>query len=176
MAILKIARMGHPILAVRAQEVTDPAASKIHRLIDDMIETLIDADGAGLAAPQVYTSLRVIVFRAPGADEDPPEAKTPLTVLINPTMEVLAPETAGAWEGCLSLAGLRGFVERPQHIRYRGLNRDGRTIEREAKGFHARVFQHEFDHLEGILYPQRMTDIKKFIFETEAKHWQKPPP
>jgi peptide deformylase len=176
MAILKIARMGHPVLSQKAVEVKDPTAPRVRRLAEDMIETLIDADGAGLAAPQVHVSLRLIVFQAPGeagtglADE----TTAPMTVLINPVLEVLSAETEGDWEGCLSLAGLRGFVVRASRIRYRGLDLDGTTIVREASGFHARVVQHEYDHLEGILYPQQMGDMRKFIFQSEAKHWQKP--
>jgi peptide deformylase len=94
----------------------------------------------------------------------------PLTVLINPEIEILGPEVEGGWEGCLSVPGLRGFVERPAHIRYRGFDHEGRLIERTAKGFHARVVQHECDHLDGILYPQRMSDLTKLIFESEAHH------
>ena len=95
----------------------------------------------------------------------------PLTVLVNPVIEILSPVTEGGWEGCLSVPGLRGWVERPAHIRYKGQGLDGKMIERIAKGFHARVVQHECDHLEGILYPQRMTDLSKLIFESETKHW-----
>ena len=180
MAILKIARMGHPVLAKRAEPVTDPAAPEIRRLVADMIETMIDANGAGLAAPQVHTPLRVVVFQAPGERSDPAlsgeerfDHTAPLTVLINPEIEILDKELEGGWEGCLSVPGLRGFVERPAHIRYRGFDRDGRAIARTAGGFHARVVQHECDHLDGILYPQRMRDMSKFIFESEARHWVK---
>jgi peptide deformylase len=178
MALLKIARMGHPVLARRAEPVPDPTAPAIRRLVADLLETMIDADGAGLAAPQVHVPLRVVVFQAPGerVEEGLPEAErfdrtAPLTVLINPEIEVLAPEIEGGWEGCLSVPGLRGFVERPAHIRYRGFDHEGHPIERIAKGFHARVVQHECDHLDGILYPQRMSDLTKFIFESEARYW-----
>jgi len=178
MAILKIARMGHPVLARRAEAVADPTAPKIRALVTSMIETMIDADGAGLAAPQVHVPLRVLVFQAPEDRTDGaiPESEqydhtAPLTVLINPEIEVLNPETEGGWEGCLSVPGLRGFVERPKHIRYRGLDLDGREISRTARGFHARVVQHEADHLDGVLYPQRMNDLTKLIFESEARHW-----
>ena len=178
MSILKIARMGHPVLARRADPVPDPTAPVIRRLVADMVETMIDANGAGLAAPQVHVSLRVVVFQAPGdrANEGVSEAErfddtAPLTVLINPEIEVLAPEAEGGWEGCLSVPGLRGFVERPAHIRYRGFDLEGKPIERTASGFHARVVQHECDHLDGILYPRRMADLSKLIFESEAGHW-----
>ena len=178
MAILKIACMGHPVLARRADPVPDPTASAIRRLVADMVETMIDANGAGLAAPQVHVPLRIVVFQAPGdrVEEGLPEIErfdrtAPLTVLVNPEIEVLAPEVEGGWEGCLSVPGLRGFVERPVHIRYRGFDHEGNPIERTAKGFHARVVQHECDHLDGILYPQRMSDLKQLIFESEARHW-----
>ena len=178
MAILKIARMGHPVLARRADPVPDPTSAAIRRLVADMLETMIDADGAGLAAPQVHVPLRVVVFQAPGerVEEGLPEVErfdrtAPLTVLINPEIEILAAEVEGGWEGCLSVPGLSGFVERPAHIRYRGFDHEGHAIERTVKGFHARVVQHECDHLDGILYPQRMNDLIKLIFESEARHW-----
>ena len=178
MAILKIARMGHPVLAQRAQAVADPASAEIRRLVSDMSETMIDANGAGLAAPQVHVPLRVVVFQAPESRSDPglSEAErfdhmAPLTVLINPRIEIIDTQIEGGWEGCLSVPGLRGFVERPFHIRYRGFDLDGREVARTAKGFHARVVQHECDHLDGILYPSRMTDLSKLIFESEARHW-----
>lgn len=178
MAILKIARMGHPVLAGRAAPVADPTAPEIRRLVADMVETMIDANGAGLAAPQVHVPLRLVVFQAPDGRADPALAEAerfdhtaPLTVLINPEIEVVGGETEGGWEGCLSVPGLRGFVERPFHIRYRGVDPEGRSIARTAKGFHARVVQHECDHLDGVLYPQRMRDLSKLIFESEARHW-----
>src|SRR5678815_482307 len=178
MAILKIARMGHPVLARKAEPVPDPTAPEIQRLVRDMVETMVDANGAGLAAPQVHVPLRVVVFQAPDGRSDPglSEAErfdhtAPLTVLINPEVEIVAPEIEGGWEGCLSVPEMRGFVERPFHIRYAGINHEGKRIERTAKGFHARVVQHECDHLDGILYPQRMRDMAKFIFESEAHHW-----
>src|SRR5258707_12776609 len=155
MAILKIARMGHPVLAQVAQPVANPAAPEIRRLVADMVETMIDANGAGLAAPQVHVPLRVVVFQAPDerADSGVAEAErfdhtAPLTVLINPEIEILGGEMDGGWEGCLSVPGLRGYVERPFHIRYRGFDHEGRPVARTAKGFHARVVQHEVDHLD----------------------------
>ena len=178
MAILKIARMGHPVLARRAETVADVTAPRIRGLVTSMIETMVDADGAGLAAPQVHVPLRVVVFQAPDdrTDDAIPEEErydhtAPLTVLINPEIDVVDAETEGGWEGCLSVPGLRGFVERPNRIRYRGIDLDGREIVRTARGFHARVVQHEVDHLDGILYPQRMNDLTKLIFESEARHW-----
>ena len=179
MAILKIARMGHPLLALRAREVPDPRAPEIRHLVNDMVETMIDANGAGLAAPQVHVPLRVVVFQAPGTRSDPGLSEVerfdhtcPLTVLINPQITVLDEATEGGWEGCLSVPGLRGWVERPAHIRYRGIGIEGEMIEREARGFHARVVQHECDHLEGRLYPSRMSDLTRLIFESEIRHFQ----
>jgi peptide deformylase len=176
--ILKIARMGHPVLGQIAAPVADPRTLEIQRLVNDMIETMRDANGAGLAAPQVHVSLRIVVFQAPGERSDPglTEAErfdhtAPLTVLINPEIAILSTETEGGWEGCLSVPGLRGWVERPAHIRYRGLTPDGQTLTREARGFHARVVQHEVDHLDGRLYPGRMGDLSKLIFESEIRHF-----
>jgi peptide deformylase len=177
MAILKIARMGHPVLAQKAEAVADPTAPEIRRLVRDMIETMVDANGAGLAAPQVHVPLRLVVFQAPAdRNDDVSEAEmydhtAPLTVLINPEIEVLGPELEGGWEGCLSVPGMRGFVERPAHIRYRGVDHEGQPVQRTARGFHARVVQHEVDHIDGVLYPQRMQDLSKLIFESEARHW-----
>src|SRR6185437_15431477 len=142
MAILKIARMGHPVLAQTAQAVANPGAPEIRRLVADMVETIIDSNGAGLAAPQVHVPLRIVVFQAPDGRSDPGLAEAerfdhtaPLTVLINPEIAVLAPETEGGWEGCLSVPGLRGWVERPAQIRYRGFGIEGEPIERVARGF-----------------------------------------
>lgn len=176
MAILKIARMGHPVLRVRAAEVENPTAPEIRRLVRDMLETMEDADGAGLAAPQVHVPLRVVVFHVPpereAADpetgEEPPAV--PLTVLINPVVEPLTEEMALGWEGCLSLPGLVGAVPRYTRIRYHGFAPDGSRIDRTAEGFHARVAQHECDHLDGILYPQRMTDLSLLMFREEMRH------
>jgi peptide deformylase len=175
MAILKIARMGHPVLSAVAASITAPTAPDIKKLAADMVETMLDADGAGLAAPQVHVPLRLVVFQVPGdgqteADFD---AAAPLTVLINPEIEILAQQTETGWEGCLSLPGLRGQVARPSHIRYAGFDLEGNRIERVATGFHARVVQHECDHLDGVLYPQRMPDMRQFLFESELRHWQK---
>jgi peptide deformylase len=179
MAILKIARMGHPVLMTPAQPVSDPRAPEIRRLVNDMVETMIDANGAGLAAPQVHVPLRVVVFQAPGergepglSDDERFDHTAPLTVLINPQITVLDPAPEGGWEGCLSVPGLRGWVERPAHIRYRGLGLDGKPIERAARGFHARVVQHECDHLDGRLYTSRMGDLSRLIFESEIRHFQ----
>ncbi len=169
MAILKIARMGHPVLWRRAEAVADPSAPEIRRLIADMIETVEDAGAAGLAAPQVHVGLRLFVFRvaaarASGSDDD---AELPMQVLINPTVAALDEEQVTGWEGCLSIPGLRGAVPRAARIRYTGLDAEGRPVDRTASGFHARVVQHENDHLDGILYPMRLTDFSQFGFVEE---------
>ena len=173
MAILKIARMGHPVLKVRAVEVREPTAPAIRQLVRDMIETMADADGAGLAAPQVHVPLRVVVFHVPAerAGETPEGAPKGLTVLINPVIEPLTGEAADGFEGCLSVPGLRGMVPRCTRIRYRGVTPEGETIDRIAADFHARVVQHECDHLDGVLYPQRMRDLGTLMFTSELKHW-----
>ena len=178
MAILKIARMGHPVLAEICAPVRDPTSPDIQRLIADMIETMEDANGAGLAAPQVHVPVRLVIFQAPAARSegrmDDPEVfdhTAPLTVLINPVIEIVDSTLEGGWEGCLSVPGMRGWVERPRHIRYSGYDAGGQRMDRNARGFHARVVQHECDHTNGILYPQRMRDVSKLIFESEMRHW-----
>ncbi|MDJ0972058.1 MAG: peptide deformylase [Kiloniellales bacterium] len=179
MAILKIARMGHPVLSRRAAPVEDPRAPGIRQLVSDMIETMEDAPGTGLAAPQVHVPLRLVIFKVEAgraSREDGPgseaagEGGVPLTVLINPEIEPLGEDKVLGWEACLSVPELAGEVPRYTAIRYRGLDPEGRTIEREAEGFHARVVQHECDHLDGILYPQRMLDLKKLVFASELRH------
>ncbi len=167
MAILKIARMGHPVLLQKCLPVADPGAPEIRRLVADMMQTMEDAPGVGLAAPQVYQALRLFVFRVPGGRQDPADAPIGNTVLINPGVEPIGEEIAMGWEGCLSIPDLRAAVPRAVRIRYRGTDCDGNTIEREATGFHARVVQHEYDHLDGILYPMRMTDFRYFGFTDE---------
>ncbi len=192
MAILKIARMGHPVLQAPAEAVADAGAPEITRLIADMIETMADAAGAGLAAPQVHVPKRVVIFHIPegragnggdggeggngGDDENGGNGGNggaggprPPTVLINPVVEPLDDEVAVDWEGCLSLPDMTGAVPRYVRIRYRALNPDGEAIERTAEGFHARVVQHECDHLDGILYPMRMPDLTLFGFTEEMR-------
>jgi peptide deformylase len=169
MAVLKIVRMGHPVLLARAAPVALPADAETRRLARDMVETMEDASGAGLAAPQVAVGLRLIVFkvapeRASGAPGDQPMA---VRVLANPEIEPIPGEPVLAFEGCLSIPGLRGAVPRHARIRYRGFDLDGHPIEAEAEGFHARVVQHEVDHLDGILYPMRMADFRLFGFTEE---------
>src|SRR5688572_26312295 len=169
MAILKIARMGHPVLVQRAQPIEDPSGEELRRLVADMAETMIDAEGIGLAAPQVHRSLRLILF-LDAEDRAEVNGRRPLA-LINPEVEPLEDTLESGWEGCLSIPGIRGVVPRYARIGYRGLTLDGRTIEREAQGLHARVVQHEVDHLDGILYPMRMPDLRELTFETELKYF-----
>ena len=171
MAILKIARMGHPLLKQVAATISDPKTAEIGLLIQNMIDTLADAAGAGLAAPQVHVSLRLVMFHVPAAraqEEDGEAAEgCPFTVLINPEIDVLSEEISTGIEACLSLPDLAGMVPRFNHIRYSGLDHRGEAVEREASGFHARVVQHECDHLDGILYPMRMDDLSTLTFTSE---------
>jgi peptide deformylase len=187
MALLKIAKMGHPILAARAQSVADPRAPQIRALVRNMIETMEDAEGTGLAAPQVHVPLRLLVYfvegeraaaksgqeAAPDNDETPDNGESagvPLTALVNPEITPLGDEQELGWEGCLSVPGLMGLVPRYSRIHLKAQDLEGRALVREVDGFHARVLQHECDHLDGILYPQRMTDLSKLIFSSEMKH------
>ena len=169
MAILKIARMGNPILLRNCDPVPDPGAPEIRRLVADMMQTMEDAPGVGLAGPQVYVPLRIFVFRVPEerASADPNSRGVPSTVLINPEIEPIGEEIGLNWEGCLSIPDLRAVVPRALHIRFRGDDCDGNVIEGEAWRFHARVIQHEYDHLDGILYPMRVTDFRYFGFNSE---------
>ncbi len=170
MSILKIARMGHPVLRGRAQPVANPTAPDIHHLIADMIETLVDIGGAGLAAPQVHVPLRVVIFRVPQErlSGRPGDQAQDLTAIINPVIEPQGDEKELGWEGCLSVPGLKGAVPRFAKIRYHGFAPDGARIDRTVEGFHARVVQHECDHLDGVLYPQRMTDLRLLMFVEEG--------
>ncbi len=174
MAILKIARMGNPVLLRRADPVLDPTAPEVQRLIRDMFETMEDAGGAGLAAPQVHVPLRLFVFRiAPQrASEAPGDGPMGNTVLVNPEVEPLGEEQWLHWEGCLSIPGLRAAVPRWTRVRYRATDGDGRPVETEASGFHAAVVQHEQDHLDGILYPMRMKDFRLFGFTEDLARAQ----
>ena len=171
MALLKIARMGNPVLRARSAEVADPTAPWVRQLVEDMTQTMEDAGGTGIAAPQVHMPHRIVVFRVdPERLSDiPGDSAQELSALINPVIEPLGGERAFGWEGCLSVPGMRGVVPRHLRIRYRGLGLDGKPIEREAAGFHARVVQHECDHLDGILYPQRMTDLRLLFFTEELQ-------
>ncbi|WP_417428400.1 peptide deformylase [Kiloniella sp.] len=178
MTLLNISKMGHPVLRQIAASVSDPTSTEIRELVENMVETMTEAGGTGIAAPQVFESKRIFVFfvsedRANAEAERmgisiEGEAAVPLTVLVNPEIDFIGNQIDESWEGCLSIPGLMGKVPRHRSIRYRGLGLDGKLIEREATGFHARVVQHEYDHLNGVLYPERMTDIKSLIFSSEV--------
>jgi peptide deformylase len=165
MSLLKIARMGHPVLTQVAEEVADPTTPEIRRLVADMIETMIDAPGVGLAAPQVHLPLRLFVMHLPAARSGG-EAVAPFAV-INPKLEFYDPDEVLRWEGCLSIPGLRGAVPRRVRIRYAGIDENGEPVGGEVDGLHANVVQHEYDHLDGVLYPMRVTDFSKFGFSEE---------
>ena len=156
--------MGDARLLATARPVVDFATKALRALIADLDDTMAQLDGAGLAAPQIGVGLRVVVFGFDDNPRHPEDDSVPYTVLINPTLTPLSDELESGWEGCLSLPGLRGLVPRWRHLRYRGFDPDGRVIEREVEGFHARVVQHECDHLDGILYPMRIRDMRSFGF------------
>ena len=164
-----ILRMGDPRLRMKARAVDRFGDDKLANLITDMLDTMKAFDGAGLAAPQIGVALRVVIF---GIDKNPryPDAPpVPLTILINPEISPAGEEMNSDWEGCLSVPGMRGLVPRYTRIRYRGLDADGREIYRKAQGFHARVVQHECDHLDGILYPDRIEGRESFGFIEELQ-------
>lgn len=167
MSILKIARMGHPVLRGRAAPVADPDTTEIRQLITDMKDTLADAGGVGLAAPQVHVPLRLVIFYVPAIRNG--GTAVPLTVLINPHVEPLDESRDVGYESCLSLPGLMGAVPRFSRIRYRGVDGDGQPVDVEAEGFHARVVQHECDHLDGVLYPSHVQDFSRFGFVEEMR-------
>jgi peptide deformylase len=166
--ILKVARIGHPAVRATALPV-DPAklsSPELQRLIDDMIETMHEYEGVGLAAPQVHVSLRLAVLEVAGSDERAEDA-VPLTVLVNPLLTPLGKERAVGFEGCLSIPGLRGQVPRFKRLRLEALDREGRPFSVEASGFHARVIQHECDHLDGGVYLDRMNEMRSLAFLEE---------
>jgi peptide deformylase len=159
-----VLRMGDSRLLRVAREVDRFDTPELHALVADMFDTMADRNGAGLAAPQIGVDLRVVIF---GFESNPryPEAEpVPPTVLVNPVIEALAPDEEEGWEGCLSVPGMRGWVPRIARIRYRGVDAAGTPVDRIASGFHARVVQHECDHLDGILYPRRIRDLSRFGF------------
>ena len=165
--IRPILRMGDPRLLGKSQPVQEFGTPALRRLIADMFDTMRAVDGAGLAAPQIGVPLRVVIFGS--ADETPnprypAEPPIPQTILVNPVLEALGGEMEEGWEGCLSVPGLRGVVPRYRRLHYRGFDPDGRPIDRTVEGFHARVVQHECDHLDGILYPMRVRDFSRFGF------------
>jgi peptide deformylase len=162
--IRDVLRMGDPRLLERAQEVAMPANDDLRALLDDMRDTMHAENGAGLAAPQIGVGLRVVIFGFDRNERYPDAEAVPYTELINPVWTPLGDEMEEGWEGCLSVPGLRGVVPRYARLHYRGLSPGGEVIEREVEGFHARVVQHECDHLDGILYPMRVRDFRRFGF------------
>jgi peptide deformylase len=162
MTVRDILKMGDPRLLRVAQPVREFGTPELKTLIDDMFETMAAAHGAGLAAPQIGVDLQLVIFGYTHNVRYPEAPPVPPTVLINPVITPLDGELVNGWEGCLSVPGLRGVVPRHPRIRYTGFDPEGRPIEREADGFHARVVQHECDHLIGRLYPTRMTDLTQF--------------
>jgi len=176
MAVLEILRMGDPRLLTHAKPVQDVHAPEIRQLISDMHDTMRAANGVGLAAPQVGVSLQLLIF---GLDTEicvryPDAPQIPRTILINPVLEILTQEQDLMWEGCLSVPGMRGIVPRYLRLRYTGIDAEGNPIDRTVEGFHARVVQHEYDHLIGTLYPMRMPDMSRFGFNDVVEMGQVP--
>ncbi len=165
MAAREVLKMGDPGLLAKAKAVAEPGTEEINNLIRDMRDTMNEKNGAGLAAPQIGIPLRIVMFGIHDNPRYPDVASIPETILINPEITVLDDTLEYAWEGCLSLPGLRGLVPRYKKIRYLASDFNGKPVEREVEGFHARVVQHEYDHLDGILYPVRMSDMSRFGFE-----------
>jgi peptide deformylase len=156
----------------RLWQVSEPVrtlgTAALRELLVDMHDTMRALDGAGLAAPQIGVPWRVVIFGTGAPNPRYPQAEiVPATVLINPNLEPIGEELESGWEGCLSVPGMRGWVQRHQQLRYRGVDEQGRAIDRQVSGFHARVVQHEVDHLDGILYPMRITDMRQFGFNEE---------
>jgi peptide deformylase len=165
MAIKRVLKMGDPMLYRKAEPVEQFDTPELQGLITDMFDTMAALNGAGLAAPQIGVSRRVVIFGFEANPRYPDAEPIPQTVLINPVIEAMGEETEEGWEGCLSVPGLRGLITRYANIRYRGQDQHGEPIDRTVSGFHARVVQHECDHLDGILYPMRLKDIRHMGFE-----------
>ena len=164
MAIRTVLRMGDPRLLERARPVERFDTPELHALIEDMDDTMKSLDGAGLAAPQIGVGLQVAIFDVDANPRYPDAEPVPHTVLINPVLTPVGTEVEEGWEGCLSVPGMRGLVPRYRHLRYQGRDAYGNAIDRTVSGFHARVVQHECDHLAGILYPMRIRDLRNFGF------------
>lgn len=162
--IREVLRMGDPRLLGRAREVERFGTPELQALITDMRDTMAHLDGAGLAAPQIGVPLRVVIFGVSANPRYPDAESVPDTVLINPLIEPLDDSMNEAWEGCLSVPGMRGLVPRYRRIRYRGVDEHGVAIDRTVQDFHARVVQHECDHLDGVLYPMRIVNLRNFGF------------
>ena len=162
--IREVLRMGDPRLLQRSQEVQTFGTPELQQLLTDMRDTMAHLNGAGLAAPQIGVGLRAVIFGVHANPRYPGVEEVPDTVLINPVLTPLGTEMEEGWEGCLSVPGMRGLVPRYKGLRYRGFDESGKPFEREVSDFHARVVQHEVDHLDGILYPMRIRDLSKFGF------------
>ncbi len=174
MAIRKVARLGTPVLRQQARALApdEIGNASVQTLIDDMIETMREYDGAGLAAPQIYESLQIVVFEVEGNPRYPEAPGIPLTVLVNPVVTPTTKEMEEDWEGCLSLPDLRGRVPRYTSVSVTAHDRDGARLTFEADDFHARVIQHECDHLDGIVYPDRMASMESLSFVREYQRYQ----
>ena len=167
MAVRNILRMGDKRLLQVSEPVRQFDTPELHALVTDLQETMLAASGAGLAAPQIGVLQRVVIFGGAPSVRYPDAEVVPYTVLINPQLEPLGAETAEGWEGCLSVPGMRGLVPRFVRLRYRGFDQFGAAIKRDVSEFHARVVQHEVDHLDGVLYPRRIRDLRNFGFNEE---------
>ena len=165
MAVIETLKMGHPLLNQVARPIEHFNTQELDTLIQDMLDTMAALNGAGLAAPQIGASVRVVIFGVEANPRYPEVEAVPMTVLINPQITVLDERQEGGWEGCLSVPGMRGLVPRYVRIRYQGFDQYGKPIDREATGFHARVVQHEVDHLDGILYPMRLRSLNDLGYE-----------
>ncbi len=170
MSILKISKIGHPILLKKTSEILEFSTNYIKKIIYDMSETMIDYNGIGLAAPQVHISKSIIIFRNPDVEE---KDNINVTALINPKFDPVGQDTEDDWEGCLSIPGMQGLVRRYKKIKYFGYDMEGNKIQNEVTGLHARVIQHEIDHLNGILYTSRLAHKDAFGFEKEIlEYWK----
>jgi peptide deformylase len=169
MAVKPVLKMGEISLLERSQEVEKFNTAELDQLVNDMWDTMEDENGAGLAAPQIGVNLRVVIFGCESNPRYPEAPQVPQTILINPTIETLSDAMEEGWEGCLSVPDMRGVVSRYSDIRYRGFDPQGNPVDRIASGFHSRVVQHECDHLDGILYPSRITDMRYFGFCKELE-------
>lgn len=164
MAVKPVLKMGDPLLLQTSKPVEQFDTPELHALLVDMQDTMAALNGAGLAAPQIGVSLQVVIFGVGKNPRYPDAEAVPFTVLINPTLTAIGEDTEEGWEGCLSVPGMRGLVPRLKHLRYQGCDQFGDTIDRTVDGFHARVVQHEVDHLFGVLYPMRIRDMRFFGF------------
>jgi len=164
MAIRTVLKMGDPLLLKQAEPIAAFDTPELHALLQDMLDTMKEHNGAGIAAPQIGVSKQVVIFGGSKSPRYPDAALVPFTVLINPILTALSEEREDDWEGCLSVPGLRGKVPRYTQLRYVGKDQLGNDIDRTVNGFHARVVQHEVDHLLGILYPMRIKDMTQFGF------------